>query len=98
MNRYSLASESRRWWWPSAAAGAASCALIAAVLASPSTAQPVPDPGDGRVADGGAVGSVAVRTDCADPPDPRYVGVPWVPRVATGCPSLDAWWRYVAVP
>jgi hypothetical protein len=43
----------------------------------------------------------ASRTDrshrCPPPPDVRFVGVPWVPAVPTGCPTLDRWWRFVQV-
>lgn len=37
----------------------------------------------------------AAGPDCPPPIDPRYVGVPWVPRVATGCDSRDRWWTDV---
>jgi hypothetical protein len=36
---------------------------------------------------------IAERTPrCPEPPDFRYVGVPWVPAVPTGCASIDRWW------
>ncbi|GAA2142330.1 hypothetical protein GCM10009844_13380 [Nocardioides koreensis] len=35
---------------------------------------------------------VAREADCPSPIDPRYVGVPWVPRVSAGCESRDRWW------
>lgn len=34
---------------------------------------------------------------CPPPPDPRYVGVPWVPAEPTGCPSMDRWWTMITV-
>ncbi len=35
---------------------------------------------------------VAEQVACATPIDPRFVGVPWVPRAGTGCESRDRWW------
>lgn len=100
MNRYSLDSDSQRWWWPSAGAGAAASLVIAAVLAAPSSnaSAPVPAPdegGSGLTVPGGPASGLL---DCPPPPDPRYVGVPWVPPVKTGCASLDAWWADPGLP
>ena len=35
MNRYSLASDSRRWWWPSASAGAIGLAAVTTLFVLP---------------------------------------------------------------
>lgn len=97
MNRYSFSSDSRRWWWPSAVVGTAASATVATVLAaSLSTALPTPASGGAISARPAATGTGSL--DCPPAPDPRYVGVPWVPRVPTGCRSLDKWWNRVDVP
>jgi hypothetical protein len=99
MNRYSLDSDSRRWWWPPAGVGAAASLVILAVLAAPSSTAsaplPAPDQGSGLTVPGHPASALL---DCPPPQDPRYVGVPWVPPVKTGCSSLDEWWADLRPP
>ena len=92
MNRYSLSSDSRLWWLPAATAGlAASGFLAAALVVVPSggaTAEPWSpwdgQPGYAHVPDPG----------CPPPPDPDFVGVPWVAH-SDECASTHRWWLQV---
>lgn len=103
MNRYSLRSDSRRWWWPAGAAGVAASGVVAvALLATPSTSSVGPQPVEDL-----QHGYAHIPTDdvqrgyahipyrrCPPPPDPAYVGAPWVAHTDE-CPTLSHWWTYV---
>ena len=102
MNRYSLRSDSRRWWWPAGAAGVAASGVVAvSLLATPSTSSVGPQPVEELQR-----GYAHIPTDdvqrgyahipyrrCPPPPDPAFVGAPWVAHTDE-CPTLSHWWTY----
>ncbi len=108
MNRYSLRSDSRRWWWPAGAAGvAASGVLAVSLLAAPSGSEPAEAPPDLQRGYAHIPADGVMPTDdvqrgyahipyrrCPPPPDPAYVGAPWVAHTDE-CPTLSHWWTYV---
>jgi hypothetical protein len=101
MNRYTLSSDSRRWWLPTGAAGLAAAGVIAvSLLAAPSGSAPTPPSHDvqggyAQLPDDGSQGYAHIPAQsCPPPPDPAYVGVPWVAR-DSACPTLRRWWTYV---
>ena len=104
MNRCSLSSDSRLWWLPAATAGLAASGFLAAALVvvpcGGATAEPWSpwdtQPGYAHVpTDDIQRGSAhTVPKHCPPPPDPAYVGGPWV-APHSECATLRHWWTFV---
>ena len=99
MNRFSLRSDSHTWWLPAGIAGVfATGALAASLMTSPSaTPDQVVPPASGVEPPAGDVqrGYAHIPADrCSPPPDPAYVGQPWVAHDSE-CDTLRHWWKYV---
>jgi len=95
MNRYSLGSESRLWWLPAGAAGAVAAGVLAVPLLPSSGSVPAaPSPPAVSTPDVQRGYAHIPYRHCPPPPDPKYVGVPWV-APHSECRTLRSWWRYV---
>jgi hypothetical protein len=96
MTTHMRSNPRRRWWWMSAMGAGAASAMFA-ILLVPASASSVPqsEPRQGPSVGRTTVDQPRSRLNCPPPPDPRFIGGPWVPAEPTGCQSLDRWWLYV---